>query len=1062
MRLLSFSDRYAGSYPVRLFCLVLIICTAFAEVSGQDFTVRGTVTDATDRTTLPNVNIYERGTTTGVVSDLEGYYEITVSGPDAILVFSFVGYVTEEIGIEGRGVIDVPMVRDILTLEETVVIGYGVQRKDDLTGSIAVVDVDDLTRMNAVSFDRALQGRAAGVHVSSTSGRPGAEVSIKIRGIGSISRSSEPLFVVDGVALSQGGINAINPNDIESVQVLKDASATAIYGTRGANGVVVITTRRGEDGKPKVSYSANYSSAQVPRVFDILNSDQYSEFTRATWEAYSQRENIPDDRNLYLTVYSEEARAERNNLGTSTDWQDALVRSGIGHNHSLSIRGGAPESNYFVSANYYSEDGTMINTGMDRIAIRANSDFQISDRIKIGQSASLSHINYIYESHHINFQPWSGALVASPLMPLYDPTARGGYGGPTDTLTGGNERTNVIAEQMLNENTASVNRIMANAYAEVKIIEGLTYSIRIGGEYADNYSKQWSPEYTLGNMRLRDMDISRLQEASNYGQIWQLGNYLEYAGNFGEHNVTAIVGHERMRDYGYGILAGGRDIAFMDLNVLDQALTGERIGGSRSEERLESALFRVLYDFSGRYLLTASIRRDGSSKFAPPNRIGYFPSFSVGWRMNDDLFPDIEQINMLKIRFGWGQTGNSNIPRFQYLELIDPFIHSRYNFGRDGTLHLGGAPITFQSSPQIQWEATEMTNFGLDLNMFNARIQFTAEYYIKNQDNMLVQKPISVIFGKRVNYGTGWPTVGAWMNLARVQNRGLELNLLYRNYDHTLKYSINANFSTLKNKIVDLGVGEFATDLNYARNGHTIGSFFGYVAEGILQEEDFLMDDNGNLVTSAQGNYIQLNAQQEAGTSPGDIKFKDLNGDGIINDLDRTIIGKPLPDFIYGLDIQLEYRQWDFSLFLNGMHNLEVYNQTYSYIGVATDLHGKDENKLAEVMDYWTPENRSETMTRPYVIDPNRNSRASTWFLEDASFLRIRNIQFGYTFPAGWTNRIGVTRLRVFGGANNLYTFTGYRGYDPEVGSQNPLRTGIDAGNYPVPRTYMFGVQLDI
>jgi TonB-dependent starch-binding outer membrane protein SusC len=1052
--------------PVRgqliLFLILLFLYSTPPDLAGQQMTVRGTVTDSSEGFTLPSVNIIEKGTTRGAISDSDGYYEITVSGPAAVLVFSFVGYVAREISLDGRTLLDVELAADFIALQETVVIGYGVQRRDDLTGSIAVVDVDDLTRMNAVSFDRALQGRAAGVHVTSTSGRPGAPVSVKIRGIGSISRSSEPLFIVDGVALTQGGINSINPNDIESVQILKDASATAIYGTRGANGVVVITTKKGVEGKPQVNYSANYISSRVPRVFEVLNADQYSQFTAATWGAYSRRENIPDNRNLYLTVYSPEARNTRNNSNTSTDWQDALTQSGVGQNHSLSVRGGTPESSYYVAGNYYTEDGTMVNTGFDRMSLRANSEFQVHDRVRIGQTASVSHINNILESHHINFQPWSGVLVSSPLMPLYDPGARGGYGGPTDTLTGGNERTNVIAEQMLNQNTSTVNHILASGWAEVRILEGLTYSLRAGGEYYDTYTRQWSPQYTLGNMKLRDMDISRLQETSSYGQIWQLGNFLEYSGNFGSHNVTTIIGHERTRDYGFSILAGGRDIAFDELDVLDQALTGERIGGSRGEERLESALFRVLYDYGGKYLVTASIRRDGSSKFAPANRIGYFPSFSIGWRVNEDLFPQVSQITMMKLRVGWGQTGNSNIPRYQYLELIDPFIHTRYTFGRNQDLYLGGAPITFQSSRQIQWEATEMTNFGLDLNMFRAKVQFTAEYYIKNQDNMLVQKPISVIFGKRVNYGTGWPTVGAWMNLARVQNRGLELNLLYREFDRRFRYSVNANFSTLKNTIVDLGVGEFASGLNYARNGHTIGSFYGYVAERILQVEDFMHDENGNPVTDNRGNYTLLHAFQETGTSPGDIKFKDLNGDGIINDLDRTIIGKPLPDFIYGLDIQMEYGQWDFGFFINGMHNLEVYNGVYSAVGLATDSPGKDENKLVEVLNYWTPENRSNTMTRPYVIDPNRNNRTSTWFLEDASFLRIRNIQLGYTFPGGVSNRAGIGRIRIYGSVNNLFTITGYRGYDPEVGSQNPLNTGIDNGNYPVPRTMMFGVQLDI
>lgn len=1042
-----------------LFCLFSLF--ASVKAFAQSTSVSGTVTDAADGNTLPGVNIVEKGTTIGTVTNIDGQYEITVSKPDAVLVFSYIGYITQEVAVNGRSLIDVAMNMDVRTLGETVVIGYGVQRKDDLTGSIAVVDVDDLTRMNAVSFDRALQGRAAGVHVTSTSGRPGAGVSIKVRGIGSISRSSEPLYVVDGVPLSGGGINSINPNDIESIQVLKDASATAIYGTRGANGVIVITTRRGEPGKPRVNYSSNIIVSEVPRVYDIMNASQYTDYMRAAWDAYSTRERVPDNRNLYLTVYSEEARKLRNNFDTDTRWLDEVTRTGMGHNHNLSISGGSQESNYFISADYYSEEGTLVNTAMDRISMRANADFQISDRIKVGQSISLSQVNYDYESHHINFQPWSGALVASPLMPLLDPTARGGYGGPTDTLTGGNERTNVVAEQMLNENTAKINRIIANAFAEVKIIDGLTYSFRIGGEYADNHARRWSPEYTLGNMRLRDMDVSRLTEDANFGQIWQFGNYLEYANSFGQHNITGVIGHERMRDYGSWILAGGFNIPFDDLNVLSQALTGERIGGSNSEERLESALFRVLYDYQGRYLLTASIRRDGSSKFAPANRIGYFPSFSVGWRISDDLLANVDQIDMLKLRFGWGQTGNSNIPRYQYLDLIDPFVNSRYIFGRNQELYLGAAPITFQSSPLIQWEATEMTNFGLDLNMFNARLQFSAEYYIKNQDNMLVQKPISSAFGKRIQWG-GTQIIGAWMNLAEVQNRGVELNLLYRNFDRKFKYAVNANFSTLKNSIIDLGVGEFATDMSMSRNGHTIGSFFGYVAERILQEEDFLHDDQGNIVTNAQGNYTLLHARQETGTSPGDIKFRDLNGDGIINDLDRTIIGKPLPDFIYGLDIELSYGGLDFSIFFNGMQNMDVYNQMYSNVGVATDWAGKDENKLVDVLNYWTPENRSNTMTRAYVIDPNRNARVSTWFLEDASFIRIRNMQLGYTLPASVSSIAGLSGVRLYVNINNVLTLTKYRGYDPEVSSQDPLRTGVDGGSYPVPRMFMAGIQLDI
>ncbi len=1042
--------------------LLFLFLYPFEQTFAQSMTVQGTVTDFTEDFPLPGVNIVEVGTSNGTVTDVDGKYSLNVSEPGAVLKFSYIGYEEQQIPLDGQQTLDLALKSSVKMLSEMVVIGYGVQRKEDLTGSVAVVDVGELNQTNPVSFDRALQGRAAGVHVTSTSGRPGGEVSVKVRGIGSISRSSEPLYVVDGMPLSSGGINAINPADIESIQVLKDASATAIYGTRGANGVIVVTTKRGDAGKPQVNYTFNFTTSQIPNTYDIMNADQYSEFMNSSWSAYSERLNIEEDKNLYLMVYSPEARQRHGNFHTDTDFQSELTRTGTGQNHNLSVGGGNDKSNYFISANYFEEDGTMINTAMDRISLRTNSDFILLDRIKIGHSASLSNINYVYDSHHTNFNSWLNTIISSPLMPLYDPSAKGGFGGPTDSLTGANERTNPIAEQLLNENTSKVNRIVTNAFAEVDLWEGLSYSFRIGGEYSNLFSRQWSPEYTLGNMKVRDMDVSNLLENSITQQIWQYGNYLEYKNDFGDHNLAAILGFERMKDYQYNVLSGGRNLPFEELNVLDQATSGERIGGSNETEKLQSHLVRVLYDYKGRYLVTASIRRDGSSKFAPANRIGYFPSFSAGWRLSDDLFQNAEMIDMMKLRFGWGQTGNSNIPRYQYLELIDPYIHSRYNFGLNQDVFLGAAPLSFQSSPQIQWEATEMTNFGFDMNALDGKIQFTAEYYIKNQNNMLVSKPISVIFGKKKQYGTEQPTVGAWMNLARVQNRGVELNLIYQNFDHALNYSVSGNFSTLKNEIIDLGVGEFATDLTISRNGHTIGSFFGYIAERILQEEDFMQDEDGNLITDGQNNYTILHAFQENGTSPGDIKYKDLNGDGLINDLDRTIIGKPLPDFIYGLDVQLDYRNWDLGIFLNGMQNMDVYNQLFSRAGIATDRFSKDENKIVDVLNHWTPENRSNTMTRAYALDPNQNDRPSTWFLEDASFLRIRNIQLGFTLPQTLVNRAGVQSLRLYVSANNVYTFTKYRGYDPEIGSQDPLYAGVDGGHYPVPRTFMFGLMMDI
>ena len=1040
---------------------------SFTSLYAQQITVTGQVTDASTGESIIGATVVVKGTTRGTVTDLDGHYSIDVPDQNAVLEFSYVGYLTQEIPVGDQVTINVGLAIDLQELEEVVVIGYGTQRKDDLTGSVAVVDVEEMTKSNYNSFDQALQGRSAGVYVASNSGKPGANATVKIRGIGSLSLSTDPLYVIDGIPINENIMNILNPADIESLQILKDASATAIYGARGANGVVMITTKRGSSRKPVVSFNTNIGYSVITKTFDVMNADQYTEFMGIAYENYLA--DNPGDPDHYTNVYCDSARQHYGNYGTDTDWQDEITQVGKFRNYNLNVTGGSENARYFISGSYVNEEGILINTGLERFTMRANSDYNVGKRIKIGESITFGRSDLNDVSHYGNGNSWLIATITSPYMPVYSDANLGGFGGPTDTLTSNNERTNPVAEQLLNDHRKQEYKLLSSFYLDFEIFRGLTYSFKLGANFRIQEERQWSPQYELGNVQMRDNKVSKLSEIYNLSQDYLVNNMLTYRLTAGRHNITAMAAYERTMIDRKWNAAVGKNITYPELPVLDQAEEAERVYGGKEEHNLESGLARVMYDFGGKYLVTASVRVDGSTRFGPEGgRYGTFPSFSVGWKVNEDFLQNIDQINMLKVRFGWGMTGNENLEDYQYFALMDPLRNSRYIFGENQDLWLGGASTSFQNNPLIKWEAAAMTNFGVDLNAFRNKIQFIGEYYIKNQEDMLVKRPISTVFGKYVDYGAGG-TVGAWVNLAQVQNRGWEFSLTYREMEKRFQYAISGNLTTLKNEVIDLGVPDILTDWTIATPGHTIGSYYGYLAEGILQEDDFEQDEEGNIIRNPNGTYNLLLPEQETYTAPGDIKFKDLNNDGKINDDDRTIIGKPLPDFIYGLNLNGWYAGFDLTIFLQGMQNMQIYNEHMSQIGVGTDKYGKDENKLVDVLEnHWTPDNPINTQTRVYVIDENRNTRISSWFVEDASFLRIRTLQLGYTIPQSFSLRAGISKFRIYGSVNNLYTITKYSGYDPEIGDyygqegkNNPLYAGIDRGFYPQPRTFMFGLQLE-
>jgi len=1028
--------------------LLLILATgAFAQV-----TVRGVVTDASDGTPLIGANVYIKGTTIGITTNLDGEYTLQVPSANDTLECSYVGYQSQSVRVGSQSVIDLALKPDFEELDEIVVIGYGTVKKSDLTGAVSVVNSEDIKKSNAVSLDKALQGKAAGVYVAQTSGMPGSSVAIRIRGVGSINQDAQPYVVIDGIPVGTGtgALTGLNPEDIESVQVLKDASSTAIYGAEGSNGVILIQTKRGTAGKPTLNLRYTTGFSQLPKRMDIMNAGEYVDYYVKAYEVYNDLH--PASPRPFPAAFTDSARAANGNQ--NTDWQDLIAESQAwSHNVHLGVSGGSENGTYMISGNFVSEDGILINTNRELFTLKANSDFKVNSRLRIGESISFSR-GQNRTSGESQGNPWLTAAIASPLMPVYNDTAIGGFQGPDERITGPNDRTNTVAELQLNERRWRGIDFFSSSYLEMELLRGLTFKTTLGLLYGSGRGTTYSPKYELAQ---RSNPISSLAENNNeYTKVvWD--QQLTYVKSLGNHNLTLTGVHSMQDARGDYFSASASDLQYDNLRVLSQGNpTSKTASQSKSKDRFESYLGRLIYDYAGKYLFTASIRRDGSTRFGPSNRWGTFPSFSLAWKLNEDLLKSVDQINMLKVRLGWGQTGNADIGLYQYEATVSQEPEHVYTLGLNQQAVFGIAPFYRIPSPDVKWESSTMTNIGADVNAFNNRIQLSVEYYYKKQDDLLIQLPLPALSGMS---GDATPP---WVNLGEIHNRGFEFNLIYKKLEGDFTYNIAANFTTIKNEIDYLPAGNVIRDYNVAMVGHSIGALYGYVGERILQESDFVTDANGHAIHDAAGRFTPLVPVQEQFTAPGDIKFKDLNKDGTINDLDRTIIGKIIPDFTYGLNVDFNYKNFDLSLFFNGVQNVDLYNQYRSRAGMAAgDVTTKDENKLREVQDFWTPENKSNTQTRIALNDDNINSRTNSWWIENGSYLKLRNVQLGYTFPSAITSRMNIQNLRIYIGGVNLFTITKYEGYDPEFSSTNPLSTNVDFGTYPVPRTFNVGINLN-
>ncbi len=778
-------------------CMLLSGMQAFAQRQ-----ISGAVTDAASGDVLIGATIQVKGTTKGTVTDMSGNYSISVESSNDVLIFSYVGYDSQEETVGDRTSINVTLSEQATQLEDVVVIGYGTVKKGDLTGSVSVVTSEDLNRTPATTFAKALQGKAPGVIVSNTSGRPGSGPSINVRGAGSITQTSNPIYVIDGVITTN--LNAINPSDIESLQVLKDASATAIYGADGANGVVIITTKRGQSGKTKVHYDNYFSLNMVPKKFDLMNANQYSDFYNKLY-AQDSITFLPGYTDYYVDDFRQKYYG--NGWETGTDWQDLVTRTGKTQNHYLRVSGGGENSNFSISANYVDQSGILIKTDAKRYNIRANSDFTLGDHLKIGETFNISR--QVVQDGDANL---SAANIASPLMKVYEPENLGGFAGPQEPFwydlnsdgiqdsteffptTGGSDRDNPLAMASYRDNYSYNNSVMINLYAEYKPVSWLTYRISPSAEIANGRSYNWYPAFDEG---VRSNTRSSLTEGYSENIRLMLENQLTFQKTFGDHSITATGVYQVRKNDGRSINGVGRGYAYPNLRILslsdeaDRTLTG--FGGSPFRQL--SYLGRLIYGYKDKILFTGSIRRDGVSKFGPSNRWGTFPSASVAYKLSEDFLQNVDQINMLKLRVGWGSTGNSAIGDFQYDDFLSGTDAFGPVFGRPQSIVPGTYIFYSFANPIIKWEAAKMWNFGVDLNALNNRIQMTAEYYIKNQNDLLVRVPVSMVFGRS---GDGSQP---WANAADNQNKGFEFTGTWKDYSGAFKYSVSANLTTLKNTV---------------------------------------------------------------------------------------------------------------------------------------------------------------------------------------------------------------------------------------------------------------------
>jgi len=1008
--------------------------------------ITGTITATDSNEPLPGVSIIIKGTTTGTTTNIDGFYGINASSGD-ILQYSYIGYVTKELEVGNQSTINISLDPDLEQLEEVVVVGYGTQARREVTGAIASVKSEEIEKLQIQSMDQALQGRAPGVVVTQNSGEPGGNVSVRIRGVGSFG-NNEPLYVIDGFPLfndngrvgsagfSDNQFNSLatlNPKDIESIEILKDASAAAIYGARAANGVVLITTKRGKAGKAKVTFSTDIGFQEAWNIPEFLNAQEFAEMAN---ETHINDGQIPNPE-----------WANPSSFGAGTDWVGAMFQTGLMQDYNLNISGGNEKVQSSINLNYFNQEGILINSDFERFSLRANLDYQVNNKLKVGTSTTLSHT----DQQVFRTDNFANGIFNIGLMMLPTIEEDGFVDGPALYYPQPLDNP-ILLSNDIDENI-NVIRGMSTAFAEYEIIPGLKYKLNVGADMILSRSTRWQPSIDRG---VRDLPNAQSWERTSQDVSWLIENTLNYTRTFAnKHNINVLVGQTAQRSEFSTITASGEDFLNNDLRAISLSNSELRgAGGGGNRWALASYIGRFNYNFDDRYLFSASIRRDGSSRFGTETRWGTFPSFSAGWRITQEQFFNVNWIDDLKVRASWGQLGSDRIGNFDYLTVFS--ANTEYTLGGNAQNPAAGVSLNRLGNPFLQWETSTQTDIGIDAAFLDGRFTLVLDYFIKDTEDLLVSVPVPT--------SSGVPSAPR-VNAGSVRNSGLEVALGYRKSTGDFQYGIDVNFATLDNEVTSIGSGQpingggsNAADRFAATRtevGLPVGYFFGFQVDGIYQTPAELSD-----------------VEDFRNPQPGDFIFRDTNGrdengnltgqpDGVINNDDRTFIGSPIPDFTYGLNINLSYKNFDLNAFFQGVAGNEIFSVIKQQTMQMSYFNGSGvTNSYREILNRWTGPGTSNTVPRQSYQEVNNYPFASSFYVEDGSFLRFRNLQIGYTLPEDLVGKIGVSNARFYVGAQNLFTITDYSGFDPEIGdnNQNPLNGGIDYGQYPQPRTYRLGL----
>ena len=1048
--------------------------------------VSGIVQDAMGPVIGASIKV--KGTNTGVATDFDGKFTLSVN-PGTTLIVSYIGYITKEVKVGNQTSLKIFLEEDKKLLDEVVVVGYGTMKKSDLSGSSVSVGEKAIKGSVITSLDQSLQGRAAGVTAVSTSGAPGTSSSIRVRGQATINAGAEPLYVIDGVIVQGNGdsgasfglgdalgngkvstispLSTINPSDIVSMEILKDASATAIYGAQGANGVVLITTKRGKAGDAKVSYDGMFAVSRQTKRLDIMNLREYAGF-------YNDLANTGElsDPN---TIYSDTSI-----LGEGTNWQDAIFQTALQHQHQVSVQGGTEKVQYYVSGSYMNQEGTIIGSNFDRLSIRTNLDAQLKSWLKLGLSATYSNTNDDLKLADSEQGLITYSLTTIPDIPIYD--LDGNY---SSTVREGYTSPNPVALAMLDDILLNRQKLTGNIFFEVTPIKNLVWHAELGYDISASKGERFKPTVDLGGW-VRSNNESSIQK--NSSTFWQLKNYITYSHQFGKHGVVAMVGQECWESkYDYtSVFSSG-----LPSNDIHNPALGNKssynISAGFGSSAMASFFTRWNYNYDDKYLATYTYRYDGSSNFGPNKRWAGFHSFAGSWRFTNEKFmkPLENIISNGKLRIGWGQTGNSNIGGFKWGAAMSRMPSS---------LGQGYRPANIPNL-DVQWESQEQWNVGLDLGFLNDRISLVVDLYKKTSNDMLMPLQLPSYMGTQ---GNGSSALAApYGNYGSIENKGIEFTLTAHPFVGTFQWDTEFQISFNKNKLKSLsgtsaasivGYGQWSDVVSVSEVGKSLYNFYGYVTDGVYESLEDIETSAKPAKYPADGKFNRYNT-----VWVGDIKYKDLNGDGVIDENDRTNIGSPMPKYTFGWNNTFRYKNFDLNVFING----SVGNKVMNYLSIKlTHMNSAWTNQLTTVNDRaqlvpidpnkdysagvdvfgttvynWYDDitnvkvaNSGASIPRVSINDPNDNDRISDRYIEDGSYVRLKNIALGYTFPKKLISKFKIENLRLYANIQNLLTITGYDGYDPEVGASTSDSTGytygVDNGRYPSPTTFSFGMNI--